>query len=78
MGTVVLLEATPQVILDRLAGDESRPLLQGSSAEKLQRVLELFEARHPLYKETAALVVDTSALSPEAVGEEILSHVTRD
>ncbi|MFH1429553.1 MAG: shikimate kinase [Candidatus Margulisiibacteriota bacterium] len=77
MGRVVLLEASPQVIIDRLKGDTTRPLLQGSNAEKLSKISELLKVRQTLYEETADLIIDTSELSQENVIEEITRSITK-
>ena len=69
-GAVVCLTARPEVILGRLAGDESRPLLQGDA--KAAKVLALLESRRALY-EAIPFKVDTSGLTPEDVVAGIAS-----
>lgn len=73
IGKVILLEASPQTIIERLKDDSSRPLLQGNSAEKLERIENLLEIRKSLYTECADLVIDTSELSPEEIAGRIVS-----
>lgn len=56
-GRVVYLRSHPEELFRRLRNDTSRPLLQvGDPMEKLR---ELFEARDPLYRETAHFVMET-------------------
>ena len=61
---VVLLDASPEVILDRLvrsASGESRPML--ASSDPLGRIRMLKLERDPIYRQ-AHLVVETERLSP--------------
>ncbi len=61
---VVLLDASPEVILDRLvrsASGESRPMLD--SSDPLGRIRMLKVERDPIYRQ-AHLVVETERLSP--------------
>ena len=73
LGKVVLLTASPQTIIERLSDDTSRPLLQGTKAEKLEKIEILLEARNPLYTACADLVIDTSEFSPEEITETIIA-----
>lgn len=57
-GVLVCLFASPQEILQRLANDESRPLLAGYE-DKLQRIEELLRRRFPNYLK-ADTFLDTS------------------
>lgn len=56
-GHVVYLRSTPEEVFRRLRHDANRPLLQVS--DPLARLRELFEARDPLYRETAHFVIET-------------------
>lgn len=58
-GTVIYLRAEPNDLWQRTRHDRNRPLLQGDNP--LRRLMELREARDPLYRETAHLIVDTGA-----------------
>ena len=58
-GTVIYLRAEPNDLWLRTRHDRNRPLLQGENP--LRRLAELREARDPLYRETAHLIVDTGA-----------------
>jgi len=66
-GVVVCLKAPEAVLLERLRGDRSRPLLSGDLE---QRIHDLLTVRGPLY-EAIPIQVDTAGLSPEAVAEEV-------
>ncbi|HNQ04963.1 MAG TPA: shikimate kinase AroK [Thiobacillaceae bacterium] len=60
-GTVVYLRGTPQELFMRTRYDKNRPLLQTS--DPLRKLKELYAARHPLYMETADIVLDTGRQS---------------
>ena len=76
LGRVILLEANPQTIIARLSDDTSRPLLQGSPSEKLERIEKLLETRKPFYTKCADLVIDTTELSlEEIVGEITINEI---
>lgn len=56
-GRVVYLRSYPEELYRRLRHDTSRPLLQ--VADPMAKLRELFEARDPLYRETAHFVMET-------------------
>lgn len=61
---VVLLDASPEAIFDRLArsaSGEHRPMLE--SVEPLERIRSLKQQRDPIYRQ-AHLVVETERLAP--------------
>lgn len=60
-GTVIYLRAAVKELLNRTRHDRNRPLLQTSDPKA--RLAELFEARDPLYREVAHVVVDTGSQS---------------
>ncbi len=60
-GTVVYLRAAVRDLLNRTRHDRNRPLLQ--TPDPRARLAELFEARDPLYREVAHVVVDTGSQS---------------
>ncbi len=70
-GLLVCLDARPEVILARLAGERHRPLLE--TADREQRLRELLARRAACY---AALPVhvDTSDLTPDAVADAVLTR----
>lgn len=56
-GHVVYLRSTPEDVYRRVRHDRNRPLLL--VADPLQRLRDLYDARDPLYRETAHFVIDT-------------------
>lgn len=72
-GTVVLLTASPEVILDRVKDDHSRPLLEGH--KDIPYITSLMEQRRPKYEAAADVTVDTSVLTVEEVCREILCKI---
>lgn len=56
-GRVVYLRSYPEELYRRLRHDTSRPLLQVT--DPMAKLRELFEARDPLYRETAHFVMET-------------------
>lgn len=60
-GFVIYLRANADDLYQRTCHDKNRPLLQ--TADPKARLQELFEARDPLYREVADLVIDTSRQS---------------
>ena len=56
-GKVFYLKSTPEEVYRRLRYDRNRPLLQVD--DPLQRIRDLFDARDPLYRETAHFVIET-------------------
>jgi shikimate kinase len=56
-GTVVYLRAAPADLWQRTRNDRNRPLLQ--TADPLAKLEQLYAERDPLYREVAAIVIDT-------------------
>ncbi len=56
-GTVVYLRGHPHELYLRTRHDKNRPLLQ--TEDPLTRLQSLYDQRHPLYMETADIVLDT-------------------
>jgi shikimate kinase len=52
------LHAPPEVSYQRIRRSRERPLL--NTSDPLARLRELYEARHPLYLETAHIVIDSN------------------
>lgn len=66
-GMIVYLHCEPEEILNRLTGDQSRPLLDG---DKKKNVLSIFAERTPFYHD-ADFKVDTTNKTPEEIVLEI-------
>lgn len=56
-GTCIYLRAHVQELWNRTKNDKNRPLLQTPDPKK--RLEELYQARDPLYREVADLIIDT-------------------
>jgi len=75
-GHVILLEATPETILQRLQAvqaAEPRPLLTGP--DPLRRITELKAQRQSYYLSLADIVVTTDGLNVEAVVERLIQEL---
>jgi shikimate kinase len=72
-GFVIYLRASVDDLYMRTAHDKNRPLLQ--TANPKQRLAELFEARDPLYREVADLVVDTSRQTVQHLTHQLLQQL---
>jgi shikimate kinase len=70
---VFYLRSLPEDVYRRLRHDRTRPLLQVS--DPLKRLRDLFEARDPLYRETAHHVIETGRPTVGALVHLILSHL---
>ncbi|MBF0343966.1 MAG: shikimate kinase [Nitrospirae bacterium] len=67
---IVCLMASPETILNRVSGNDDRPLLKVDNP--LQKIHELLDYRRPFY-EKADLVINTDDMTPEMVAEEIIA-----
>lgn len=72
-GTVILLTARPEVILERLKDDHSRPLLMGH--KDTGYISALMAQRQPRYQAAADIIVDTSDLAIEEVCHAVLRQI---
>ena len=70
----VYLEASSRLLWSRLRRDRRRPLLQFEDAE--QRLRAMTAERAPLYRQTAAIVIETDGLSFNGVVDELVARVT--
>jgi len=68
-GTVIYLTADIDQLVARTTRDKRRPLLQVDNPR--QKIVELLDARDPLYRDVADLVIKTDKRSPKLVAEEI-------
>ncbi len=73
LGTVIYLQITPEKVISRLSGDNTRPLLSGDDPE--QKVRDLLTYRTPLYERAADLTIPVTKLTPEYIVEEIISKL---
>ena len=73
LGQVIYLEISADTVLERLKGDQTRPLLQGSDAR--QKVESLLNARKPIYEAAAQITVRVDGKSSDEVVEEVLASL---
>lgn len=71
LGRVVYLKTSKETIIQRLAGDSSRPLLQGGELE--EKITSLMKAREHIYIETADSIIETDDHTPEELSEILFS-----
>lgn len=69
LGMVFWLKASPQIILDRLKNNTSRPLL--ATPHKGQSIETLLRERESLYAETAHVTIDTDHRTVEEIASQI-------
>lgn len=78
-GIVVLLEASPETVFDRLRSDPRtkfrRPSL--TSKEPFEEIVELMERRAPLYSAAANIRFDTDVMSAEDVALAICDYLVQ-
>lgn len=80
-GLLIFIETPISVILDRISGDENRPLLmddvgQPKDRESLAEELEtLYKDRRPLYEQAAISLKDDGSTSPEELVETLLKKI---
>lgn len=72
-GDLVLLDADPAVLADRVGAGEDRPLLGGHHADHAARLADLRAERDHAYRTARAHVVDTTGRSPEEVADAVLA-----
>jgi shikimate kinase len=70
IGPVVWLDASPEHLYQRVKHSK-RPLLQ--TADPRRTVEELYRQREPLYADTAAIRIDSAALTHRQTAEAVLS-----
>ncbi len=69
-GRIIWLDAPPETLAERIAGDANRPLLH--DVDPLARMRELDRQRRTVYRELADFRVDVASLAPEAAVDAIL------
>jgi len=72
---IVWLTAEHENLLERVSGNEHRPLLAGDTAARLR---QLAAEREPLYRQLATLTVDTSGRSVTDIVAELVGDKTGD
>ena len=74
-GKIVLLTASPEVILERVKNNDKRPLLRGK--KNVEAIKELMEARRTKYEEAADIVISTDGKSKDEICVEIMKELQR-
>jgi len=74
-GTVVYLRARLEHLWERTRHDTSRPLL--ATADPRATLAQLLEARDPLYREVAHVVVDTGTQSATTLVSRVIAALRR-
>ena len=69
-GFVLYLEAPIELQLERLARDTSRPLLR--APDRQQRLRDLAQARNPIYRQLADLVIPADRAGPGATARRAI------
>ena len=72
-GVVVYLHAPLEALLKRTHKDRNRPLLQ--TEDPRHTLEEILKAREPIYRQSAAIVIDTAHRSPLTVAREIVKKL---
>ena len=72
-GQVIYLRTSPEDVFRRVRHDTARPLLQVD--DPLARLRALYEARDPLYRETAHYVIETGRPSVAALVNKIMMQL---
>lgn len=72
LGRVVFLDASVDELVQRLKGDETRPLLKGNDLRK--RIETLMDARLDIYEDTADIIVGTDGKTMYEIYEELMKE----
>lgn len=71
-GKVVYLRTAPKTLFKRVEGDTERPLLQGDTFAKINK---LFAQRAPVYEGAADIIIDTDGRSPEEIADLLMEKL---
>jgi shikimate kinase len=75
-GEIFWLQASVDVIIDRIADGTERPaLVEGKTFT--EEVAEVLDRRTPMYSDAAQHTIDTDAMTPEQVADAILAIVNQ-
>ena len=72
-GKVVLLNAKPETILERVKDDKNRPLLQGK--KDVSFIGDMMEQRRPKYEKAADFIIETDGKGAEEICKEIFDRI---
>lgn len=74
-GSIVLLSAQAETILERVKDDNSRPLLQGN--KNIEFINDMLEKRRPKYESAADVVIQTDGKQVANICNEIFEQIER-
>jgi shikimate kinase len=75
-GVIFWLQASVDVIIDRIAAGTERPaLVEGKTFT--EEVAEVLDRRTPMYSDAAQHTIDTDEMTPEQVADSILAIVNQ-
>lgn len=72
-GTIVLLTASPETILERVQSSHDRPLLENNKT--IEHITSLMQARDKAYQNAADIVVNTDGKAVHEICEDIINKV---
>ena len=73
--TIIWLRADASVLVQRLQGDQTRPLLQGDAWQ--EDLANIERARRPLYLAAADIIIDVDGKTPQQIVQEIVEITGR-
>ncbi|MDR0391492.1 MAG: shikimate kinase [Planctomycetaceae bacterium] len=70
-GKVIWLQASPEVVLQRIQSDSASQTMRPNltSLPQLEEITFLLSQRHPLYEQTATTTINTDNLSPYEIAD---------
>lgn len=74
-GKIVLLDAKPETILERVKNDDNRPLLRGN--KNVEFISNMMEQRRPKYEGAADIVIQTDGKKTDAICKEIIEKIEK-
>ena len=72
-GLIVWLDAPPELLIERLADDNTRPLLQDPNPS--QKLSHILEARRPIYTQADLQVKIEKYQTPEQIASQIIEMI---
>lgn len=74
-GQIVLLNAKPETILERVKDDDNRPLLEGK--KNTEFISDMMEERRPKYEGAADFVIQTDGKTADEICKEIFEKIKK-
>ncbi len=73
MGTIFLLNASPESIYERIKDTDDRPLLKGNM--NIEYISNMLKDRMPAYEAAADILINTDGLTPKDVAQRIVEAI---